>query len=568
MNTMKRTLFKIFFNISILAIGVFLTGSGMTQTPEITNPAEKDHPWTSGMNPAALSFQNAQISFGIKAWQYGFLPDEALGLRENHVNFGLPFYLPLGLGIGGDLRYYSAGLYSEVNGSLVLSSRLFDHFSVGVKIGLLGMGFSRNEEFRLVHPNDPLLLNSLWKNSLNAGLGIYWNPGHFTVGMGLDHLNQPDIGLEQTARIPCKISAALSYQYRGFRPTLLLQEDGFALRYGIAVFFQHEQFGQLGFSGTTGLPFKLEARINLSKNGRLQYDVDFAEKAIQSASNGSHELICTYIFDREPDIIEPEIFLSTPELRIFEETVIRSMPRNFSPAQIENEGTVAREYLEPRRRLKNAMVIQTGAPSGIRETRETQLRRYTELGSAIQQTIMQNPDIKIILEADKKTLQDARQLKRFLLANKVLPNQRIRIARLKSAGEARIIGFTPGQELTSRKKTRLSAPDLTLTLDVPGGIRRVKTWHLAIIDQKDGIAKTFSGKSNLPEKLVWNWTNNQGKLVGPGQYTGILTVQGKNGTETQTLSPTFNVILNKRIVKLEFKSAPKQMLSKFDESDM
>ena len=145
----------------------------------------------------------------------------------------LPFYLPYQIGVGFDIRYFEGGIYSELAGALPLSREFFHRFSLGFKIGLERRSFSR-DNFNLVDPNDPVLMGSLGSNSLNIGFGAYWNPGSFTFGVGIDHVNRANIGLMNQALLPRDISAAVGYNIGILTPTLVLHDDGMSKDIGVS----------------------------------------------------------------------------------------------------------------------------------------------------------------------------------------------------------------------------------------------------------------------------------------------------------------------------------------------
>jgi len=549
----------LFLFIAGVSVPTMLLG----QAPELLNSAERGQPWISAVNPAVLSFQDARVSMGLKAFQFGFLPGQALELRESHINLSLPFYLPYELGIGADLRYYSAGIYSEVQGALMLSRRMFDQFSVGLKLGLIGTGFSRHD-FNLVDANDPLINDNLWKNSLNVGLGAFWSPGHWSVGLGFDHLNQPDLGLHSQAKLPLDISASLGYRFRHFMPTLLIQDDGVSLRYGLAFSLIHQNMGLVRFSYENDVPFKLEAQLNLTRNSSLQYGLDLPSETVRSVSLGTHELVYTYTFEREPDIGQPEILLSTRQLKILEETIIRSMPSNLTLAAVENSEEVAAEYLDNQIHLQNSLVVKAGALLDQAETPPEQRQRHVHLGSTIQQVLKNNPDLRVILHTDESSLTDARQLKNYLITENIVSPAKIGIAKLKISDQANLVGFIPGQEVKTNESPRLSTADLKLNFKVPGRTRRLKTWKLVIQNKDKQVVKTYQGNGSLPDKLVWDWKNDQGQLTPPGEYHSFLTVQALSGKSKTSQSPQFNIVCHKRTVKLEFKPTPQKLITSLD----
>jgi len=254
----------------ILWCSVFGFATGWAQGFNIYHPADVSRPWVTNINPAVISSQFSRVSIGLKVFHFGFLPQQNFEIRESHINASFPFYLPYDIGIGGDLRYFSAGIYSELSSSVMLSKRIKNNLSFGIKIGLARFGFSK-QGFNLVHADDPLLQGGLATTSFNLGFGVYWNPDRWSVGLGVDHLNSPNVGRQTSAVLPPEISAAVGYQFGSIMPALLLHHDGTFARYGVAVSYNHYRYGQFRLSFENTMPIKLTVQLNLSRDNSLEY---------------------------------------------------------------------------------------------------------------------------------------------------------------------------------------------------------------------------------------------------------------------------------------------------------
>ena len=149
--------------VHFLLVGMIFSATVIqAQGFKLYNPVESSQPWVSEVNPAIVSSQYSRISFGLKVFHYGFLPDKSMALNESHINASFPFLLPVGLGCG--LRFFAAGMYSELEGSILISKTIFRQFSIGAKFGMERIGFSR-QDFSVVDANDPLLAGNrvqLW----------------------------------------------------------------------------------------------------------------------------------------------------------------------------------------------------------------------------------------------------------------------------------------------------------------------------------------------------------------------------------------------------------------------
>jgi len=530
---------------------------------DISNPIDRQQPWVSGVNPAIVSSQDACVSIGLKVFHFGFLPDQSLGLHESHINASFPFYLPLNLGIGCDLRYYAAGNFSEFIGSILLSRKLVGQMAVGVKLGFIGIGFSR-ENFKLVQENDPLLTGSLGKSSLNLGFGIFWNPGRFTLGLGVDHLNQPDIGLKTAARLPLEISTALGYQYGKLLPAIMMQNDGTTVSYGMSLSIRHERVGLFRFSYQNTMPIKMELQFNLSRKSSLHYGYDLPTADLQSVSMGSHELAFQYIIAREPDIAQPELLISTNSLKILQEKIVRTMPADMAPGQVERIENLAPGYLDSKGRNQNMLIVPSGNLSPY-ETKKIRFQRYAELEKEIVRTLALQPGIEIVLSADDKTIGDAREFKKYLLNNGRLAAKEIKIGKINNEGQPKLTGFQPGRSMVTQKPPTFSSEHLTVRFQVPGKTRRLQNYKFLIMDEQKNIIRVYKGKEELVDQLAWDWKNQFGEVVAPGTYHCFLQIQALSGKEIKANSQPIQVTRVERTVAIRFKNEAELQYSKGNE---
>lgn len=528
-----------------------------TQGFNIYHPADNSQPWVSENNPAVISSQYTRVSLGLKVFHFGFLQDQSFEIRESHINASFPFYLPMNLGVGCDLRYFSAGIYSELTGSLMLSRTLLNNISLGVKIGFGRFGFAK-QDFNLVDANDPLLVGSLTKTSFNFGFGVFWNQDRWSIGLGIDHLNRPDIGRQTTAILPQEISAAVGYKFGNIMPAVLLHHDGNFARYGLAVSVSHNRFGLFRFAFENTMPIKMEVQFNLSRDNSLQYGFDLPTEELSTVSMGSHEIIYNRILGRGPDIGQPKMTISTNEMRIHEETIVRSMSPGLNPWQVQNINELIPEYLAVDGNTRNLLIIPTGALNQY-ETEKIKQQRYASFSEEIKQKLQENPELSLILQADGQSLADARALKQHLLREGISD---IGIAKVNSVNKVKLDGFETGQLSKTQKKPSCSVEKLAILFDLPGKVRKVKEWNLTVKNDKDEVVRTFQGKERLPDQMEWDWKNEWGELVLPGQYLCSLTVKSISGIEKSSTTMPINITRLNRSVYLRFTQQSKMQANK------
>jgi hypothetical protein len=528
----------------------------------VTNAADFSHPWISDVNPGVISAQYSRVALGMKVFHFGFIPNQNFAIQESHINASFPFLLPYEIGIGGDLRYFSAGIYSELSAAVMASRKVWEQLSIGFKIGIGRFGFAR-EDFHLVDASDPLLSGSLARVALNLGVGAFWNSGPWSFGLGVDHLNRPNLGRQTQAILPQEISLAASYTFRNLAPSLMLHHDGNYVRYGLALAVRHERMGLFRCSFENTMPFKLELQVNLSRDNQLQYGFDLPAGELTSVSMGSHEMVYTRILGRGPDIGQPEIQLSADTLHIIQERVVRSMPRELSIYEVEQLGELSPEYLKPKGNFGNALVVPTGVLSPY-ETQSLRLQRYARLGREIKRRLQQVPAANLILQADERSLSDARILRQFLVQKGIVDARQIDVMKLNGSARPRLEGFEPGEETQSRATPRLSAEKLTLGLQLPGKIRRVKDWELVILNDNKEVVKSIHGNDELPELVDWDWRDKWGELLKTGQYTCSLTINSLSGQQKSAVSQPLQVLRLQRTVYLRFSQEPSLQASKLD----
>jgi len=552
-----RMISLIVIYFTFISCWIFPLTNSWAQGFNVYNAADISQPWVSEINPAVISSQYSRVSLGLKVFHFGFLPDQSFEIRESHVNASFPFSLPMDLGGGCDLRYFSAGIYSEITGSLMLSRRIQNNLSLGIKIGFGRYGFAK-QDFNLVDVNDPLLIGSLAKTSFNLGFGAFWNPDRWSIGLGIDHLNRPNIGRQTNATLPQEISAAIGYKFGRIMPTLLLHHDGNFARYGLAVSVNHDRFGIFRFAFENTMPIKMEVQFNLSRDNSLQYGFDLPAEELSTVSLGSHEIVYNRILGRGPDIGQPKILLSTNEMRIQEETIVRSMSPGLNQWQIENLNELVPDYLEANGNYRNLLIVPTGILNQY-ETETIQKQRYAKLSEEIKQKLQKNPELNLILQTDDQSLSDARALKQFLLRNGI---KDIGIAKVNPSDKVKLEGFESGQKTKIRKKPSCSVDKLAITFELSGKVRKVKEWNVTIKNDQEEVIRTYKGKDRLPDQMEWDWKNEWGELVLPGQYSCSLTVKSMSGVEKSSMSLPISITRLNRSVYLRFTQESKLQASK------
>ncbi len=556
--------------IRLLAFGLWwlgLTGGLQAQGYQIWNSADRQYPWSSEINPAILPFHNTQISFGIKVYHFGFLPNSAFGIRENRINASFPFYLPYDIAVGGDLRYFTAGPYSELAASVLLGYEVWPALSIGAKIGMERRGFNAGD-FVGFDPNDPLLKRGLALINLNLGFGAYYEMNNWRFGLGVDHANRPNVGRLSQAIYPREISASIAYQYGNITPTLLIRDDGVRWRFGMIITMTKRSLGQLRFGYEQSMSIKVEAQLNLSRNSRLDYVVDLPGEGTRGASAGTQELIYTHILGRRPEIGDPVILFTTNKLEILEETVYRSMTADLRVEELRAFPELLPEYVNATETNGQDMLVVVAGPLNRFETKEGRLDRHRRLAERIAQYLENIPTLQVYLLAESTTLKDARAIRRRV-ARLTPKNARVRIVKLTESKERpNFFGFLPGRISIQRKKPKLSAGELGIYFEVPTKTRKILRWQMRILNARYKAVATFVGSGRLPKKITWNWRDDRGRLVPPGQYVCDLRIITASGRKRRVVSEPVQVVLIRRHTRIHFKGDPAFKTTQTEETRM
>jgi len=248
-------------------------------------------------------------------------------------------------------------------------------------------------------------------------------------------------------------------------------------------------------------------------------------------------------------------------MRIQEETIVRSMSPGINQWQLENINELVPEYLDATSNNRNLLIIPTGVLNQY-ETDKIRKQRYVKLGQEIRLKLQNNPELKLILQTDDKSLADAQSLKRHLLQQRITTSQNIGIARVNSTGKVKLDGFESGQQNKSQKKPFCSVDKLAISFNVHGKTRHVKEWELTIKNDKEEVVRNYKGKDRLPDQMEWDWKNEWGELVTPGQYLCSLTVRAMSGQGKTSKSLPIKISRLNRTVYLRFSKKTKLQASK------
>lgn len=528
--------------------------AGLAQRQILRNPVDPTDLWITTVNPAAVSFQHSQVALGLEVWHAGFVPGQVFGLHENRLSLSLPYWLPLDLATGVDLRVFNAAIYREIEANWLLSRKVRGPLALGLRLGLENRVFNASE-FNLVDPNDPLLApGQAQRLTPNLGLGLYWQNDRWALGAAVNHLDQPNIASAGLARLPREFSAALSYRIGNFAPSLVWNSSSANSLFGINLSASLARLVGLRMGFEEGGPFRIESQFRFSRDSQIAYAVNFPTAELGGASAGTHQLAFGHIFGREPDLGPPVLSMSSSHLQIIASRVRRIVDTGLTPAVLQNLPGLSQDFVDARQRLGNMVVVPIWDPSQV-ATAEEAAAPYRILGKHASLLQQSNPGVHLALRSPQKDSETARWARRLLAAEAGVDPSRIGVSYQPRVSPPSLEGFKAGGTTVEKAPPELTPGSVTFAITVPGRRRIAKEWQLAILSAARQPVRVFVGRGHLPETLEWDWRDADGKLLPAGTYTALLQVRSAHH-KPYSSAAQFQVVLIRREIKLHFRKPP------------
>ncbi len=530
--------------------------AGLAQRQILRNPVDPTDLWITTVNPAAVSFQHSQVALGLEVLHAGFVPGQVFGLHENRLSLSLPYWLPLDLATGVELRVFNAAIYREIEANWLLSRKVRGPLALGLRLGLENRAFNASE-FNLVDPNDPLLApGRAHRLTPNLSLGLYWQHERWALGAAVNHLDQPNIASAGLARLPREFSAALSYQIGNFTPSLVWNSSGANSLFGINLSASLARLVGMRTGFEEGGPFRVESQFRFSRDSQIAYAVNFPTAEVSGASAGTHQLAFGHIFGREPDLGPPVLSMSSSRLQIIESRVWRTVDAGLAPARLQDLPGLYQDFVDARQRLGNVVVVPVG-DHGQSAPAEEAAAPYRILGKHAGLLQQSNPGVHLALRLPQEDSETARLARRLLAAEAGVDPNRILVGYQPRVSPPSLEGFKAGGTTVEKATPALTPGTVTFAITVPGRRRIAKEWQLAILSAAQQPVRVFSGRGRLPETLEWDWRDADGKLVPAGAYTALLQVRSAHN-KPYSSAAQFQVLLIRREIKLHFRKPPEE----------
>jgi len=268
-------------------------------------------------NPAPLVFiGRPQAMVGIHLLHMGFSDDN---LRNNFLSYSQPIGSTTAFGVRG--QYFTSNIFQRGNFSLLLSQKVYrDILSIGVNANFLTYSFDTGK-FTMFDFNDPAIEAGTNQYAFSFGLGLFSQPlPGLYIGMSIDHLNEPDISIDQSGVLKQKlINMGIAYRNLPVIPQfdINIEDNDVFTQFGLRKSFLQQKldvyagYGQFQSEGSS-----LFAQMQF-KIGDLGIWYNFQHSLTEDLSgysSGSHQFGISYT--RGKVVSPPEIYLAEIEQNI------------------------------------------------------------------------------------------------------------------------------------------------------------------------------------------------------------------------------------------------------------
>lgn len=506
------------------------------------------------LNPAITSYQHNMIQLGMRIYHLGFIDGSAARFRLNYFSLVLPRILPAELAFAAHVQSLSMPIYNQSYVSVAVSRRYRHLFSVGLKAGMLSKSYDRNE-FNLVDPDDPVFKDQKGFTRLDLGAGVtFWPMPAVSISLSSDHLNVPNVALGPRAfRLRVENHLALAYHFGNVQTALITQRDQQNWRAGGFVQMDDPARGFLRL-GYDKLGVQMEGRLKLYGSVSLNYSLNYPTADLRGETSGSHEFGLVFEFDRLfqlPKLEQP------PEFRYAFGT-----PAAYEPsgprAYIRAENDVLEITAKRLQRIiaadvpVQALASLSGYDLGIFDssfvapTLPLNLAPFVNADTSakltglysnaywhslrqLSESVTQQPISQATIVAGPFANPRAVALRNYLLQSAPLGMSHIQMGQPQFANRLDSLRFH------RRASNRIIVPREEVTvLNPSAAIFHITTanfsslpvrWQLTVEKETGGTVWKMEGQGRIPQQLVWNWKDNNGKLLAPGYYRYFITWQ-------------------------------------------
>jgi len=526
----------------------FHPSDARAQNMIFANPSDIYNVQAGFTNPALISYQESQVTCGMKVFHLGFLEDNSLAFKSGFFSTSIPYLVRGKIGLSLNGQYFNSPMYTQSNFSFAVSQKYLSLFSIGLRGSLFTKSYNRSL-FDLDDEADPVFADGTTKVGFSLGGGLFITPlPNLYLSFVIDHLNRPNIALssKEKYRQPLELSGGIKYGFGNFSTSIYLRK----VDQDVSPFFEIEP--NISDNWQVRLAYgmqalHLEGYLNVIKGIALGYSYDYPVSSFHGASFGSHQFHFTYFIDKRPglptqlDLGNLELPFNMPEndlwfesrfevysavtsLEIIEKRIFRKIDSaleegeidylvNFELGQLDSAANGAAQFFSTK--SVGAYYPEVRRVGIFTEAYQTTLEKIDSL-------MQRNPEIKTEIITTKRSSHRAAGLQNYLIRNEnidqgqvdvVMPQYTSTYDSLYKNQQVTFSNLKPSESLT------VVNHEATTFYIFPIYIENYdQEWKLLIYTSQDKVVKEFHGVGQIPPQINWDWKNDDGQFIEPGLY--------------------------------------------------
>ncbi|MDZ7263857.1 MAG: type IX secretion system membrane protein PorP/SprF [candidate division KSB1 bacterium] len=565
----------------LMWVMAWLIGNGAVRAQNMlgADPVDTYSLQTIFVNPAVVSFQPRQIAVGMRIYQLGFLNGPAMDFRNGYFSFTWPEMMRGAFDFGVTGQNFSTSLYDQTNFSLQFARRSLERVFVGLKYNVFSKSY-HEKNFDLVNPNDPVFAGGTVKLAHSLGLGVVAFPwSHLAVGFSCDHLNRPNVALgREQYRLPMTYDFGVRYSYRYFSSSIYF--DYFSNYWQFNWMFEARPMANTTFKfGYVQRAAKFEAQFYLFNGFSVNYIFDYPLYEINELSDGSHQISFLTEFKHPEKLRELQITrFDKGKVPMFDLVAQFDVDIATDRLEIVSERTLySKDDRIPETVLRDLALVEPmsndssdGRPevarrwNGFPGKRLNRMYSYPKYSAKYGQYLVQvaqrmvQPDQSAVdFITNFYSLPRAMTLRDSMLAGFPSLRDWIHIKSDSSEVEAyRLPSLVKDNTVT----IKLEPSTVSFKISSLKMRKYRNEWKLIISDYSGKVVKTFRGKNPVPDEIVWDWRDDDGKLIPPDVYGYQFHWQNERGSPECSPRKTFLVKKTARTIHVDFRFQPDQRL--------
>lgn len=522
-----------------------------------TSPADLYETQVSFMNPGAIPFQDAQFIFGSRVLNYGFLDNQALGLRQTFVSVSAPEVTRLQFGLGLWGSNFTSPIFSENRLNLTTSAKIGRRMGLGAQFGLLSKAFNR-DRFTLIDESDPVFARSTSKYAFNLGLGAYYlaRPD-LQIGIGLENINRPNISLiGDDVREPLAFNIAANYLYDRFEGGAGFLVVGSKFYPMLTVSTSFQGIGILKTGLVTG-NLDFSGQVHVTEKISLDYRYSYPLSEVTSFSNGTHRISISYRFDDIPSV-DFDVFATLDTQNIREERLSKNIGDDFTKAELEVYDRTSK-ILSAKDPINTYYNFVKGDPVDPLPQIDFDVYRakFDSIIQSIAEKLTADKTLSLRVIASKRKARLAMSFCEYLHQNYDIRASQLEYGHVNyDSTQTTYQNGANGADLNRTSKSLSSESTLFIINPIIkrkyNRVTGIKSWKLVIRNTKGEVVKSFEGVNEPPASIHWDWRTEDGRILEVGRYTYFLEWRDRNNEKRQSSRRFLTVTRFVRDITVDF----------------